>query len=65
MCYNKGLYQRDCDGDFGYYSVCALQRYLANLGCYWKAGYGVCDIDGVWGAETTTAIQRAINAGVF
>lgn len=63
--YNKGLYQRDCDGDFGYYSVCALQQYLINLGCYWKAGYGVCDIDGDWGAETTTAIQRAINAGVF
>lgn len=63
--YNKGLYQRNCDGDFGYYSICALQRYLTNLGCYWKAGYGVCDIDGVWGPETTTAIQRAINAGVF
>ena len=62
--YNKGYYQRNCDGDFGYYSVCALQRYLISLGCYWdEQGVGV--VDGDWGNMTTTAIQRAINAGVL
>lgn len=63
--YNCGTYARNCDGDFGYYSVKALQQHLANVGCYWKASYGVCDIDGDWGSLTTIGIQRAINAGVF
>ena len=63
--YSCGTYARACDGDFGYYSVCALQRHLADAGCYWKAGYGVCDVDGSWGALTTVGIQRAVNAGVL
>lgn len=61
----KGFYDLAIDGDFGYWSVCALQKYLISLGCYWKAGYGICDVDGQWGDLTTTAIQRAINAGVL
>lgn len=63
--YACGTYDRACDGDFGYYSVCALQRHLADAGCYWKAGYGVCDVDGSWGSLTTVGIQRAVNAGVL
>lgn len=62
--YNCGTYQRNCDGEFGYWSVCALQRHLTNVGCYWDE-FGNGRIDGDWGDMTTTAIQRAINAGVF
>lgn len=67
--YNCGTYQRNCDGDFGRYSVMALQQHLLNVGCYWYVGSDgkrhACDVDGSWGIQTTTAIQRAINAGVF
>ena len=67
--YNCGTYQRNCDGDFGYYSVMALQQHLLNVGCYWYWGDDgkrrACEVDGSWGDCTTTAIQRAINAGVF
>lgn len=62
--YNCGTYARNCDGDFGTYSVKALQQHLLNVGCYWDK-YGKCIVDGDWGNLTTTAIQRAINAGVF
>ena len=62
--YVCGTYQRNCDGDFGYYSVCALQQHLLNVGCYWDE-HGECVVDGDWGSLTTTAVQRAINAGVF
>ena len=62
--YNCGTYTRNCDGDFGMYSVKALQQHLLNVGCYWDK-YGECIVDGDWGSLTTIAIQRAINAGVF
>lgn len=62
--YNCGTYQRNCDGDFGRYSVMALQQHLLNVGCYWDE-HGECVVDGDWGSLTTVAIQRAINAGVF
>ena len=62
--YNCGTYQRNCDGVFGYWSICALQRHLTNVGCYWDE-FGNGRIDGDWGNMTTTAIQRAINAGVL
>ena len=67
--YNCGTYQRNCDGDFGRYSVMALQQHLLNVGCYWYVGSDgrrhACEVDGSWGDCTTTAAQRAINAGVF
>lgn len=67
--YNCGTYTRNCDGDFGRYSVMALQQHLLNVGCYWYWGNDgrrhACDVDGDWGIQTTTAIQRAINAGVL
>lgn len=67
--YNCGTYQRNCDGDFGRYSVMALQQHLLNVGCYWYVGSDgrrhACEVDGSWGDYTTTAAQRAINAGVF
>lgn len=62
--YNCGTYQRNCDGDFGRYSVMALQQHLLNVGCYWDE-HGECVVDGDWGIQTTTAIQRAVNAGVL
>ena len=67
--YNCGTYSRNCDGDFGHYSVMALQQHLLNVGCYWYVGSDgrrhACEVDGSWGDYTTTAVQRAINAGVF
>lgn len=67
--YICGTYQRNCDEDFGYYATVALQQHLLNVGCYWYVGSDgrrhACDPDGNWGSYTTTAIQRAINAGVF
>lgn len=67
--YVCGTYQRNCDGDFGRYSVMALQQHLLNVGCYWYWGDDgkrhACEVDGYWGDCTTTAIQRAINAGVL
>lgn len=67
--YNCGTYARNCDGDFGRYSVIALQHHLINVGCYWYWGNDgkrhECEVDGSWGDYTTTAVQRAINAGVF
>lgn len=67
--YNCGTYARNCDGDFGRYSVMALQQHLLNVGCYWYVGDDgkrhACEVDGDWGDCTTTAVQRAINAGVF
>lgn len=67
--YNCGTYARNCDGDFGRYSVMALQQHLLNVGCYWYWGDDgkrhACEVDGSWGDYTTTAVQRAINAGVF
>lgn len=67
--YVCGTYQRNCDGDFGRYSVMSLQQHLLNVGCYWYVGNDgrrhSCDVDGDWGTQTTTAVQRAINAGVF
>lgn len=62
--YNCGTYSRNCDGDFGRYSVMALQQHLLNVGCYWDE-HGECVVDGDWGSLTTVGIQRAINAGVF
>lgn len=67
--YNCGTYARNCDGDFGRYSVMALQQHILNVGCYWYLGDDgkrhACEVDGDWGDYTTTAVQRAINAGVF
>lgn len=67
--YVCGTYQRNCDGDFGRYSVMAIQQHLLNVGCYWYWGDDgkrhACKVDGSWGDCTTTAVQRAINAGVF
>lgn len=67
--YNCGTYQRNCDGDFGRYSVMALQQHLLNVCCYWYWGDDgkrhACVVDGDWGIQTTTAIQRAVNAGVL
>lgn len=67
--YVCGTYARNCDGDFGLYSVMALQQHLLNVGCYWYVGSDgkrhACEVDGSWGDCTTTAVQRAINAGVF
>lgn len=67
--YNCGTYARNCDGDFGRYSVMALQQHLLNVGCYWYWGDDgkrhACEVDGDWGDYTTTAVQRAINAGVL
>lgn len=67
--YVCGTYARNCDGDFGRYSVMALQQHLLNVGCYWYWGDDgkrhACEVDGDWGDYTTTAVHRAINAGVF
>lgn len=66
--YNRGTYDRNCDGDFSRYSVMALQQHLLNVGCYWYWHNGqrtACAVDGSWGGYTTTALQRAINAGVL
>lgn len=60
----KGHYTRAVDGSVGPYTVRALQSYLLALRCYWNAS-GWCVVDGSWGAETTKAIQRAIDANVF
>lgn len=67
--YDCGTYSRNCDADFGRYSVMALQQHLLNVGCYWYVGSDgrrhACEVDGDWGSQTTTAIQRAVNAGVL
>lgn len=66
--YVCGTYQRNCDEDFGYWATSALQQHLLNVGCYWYWHNGVrtaCVVDGSWGGYTTTALQRAINAGVL
>lgn len=65
----KGYYH-GCivDGYFGSKSVLALQQYLKDLGYYWSVVYGVrqwCYLDGSWGAETTKALQRALNSERF
>ena len=62
--YNCRTYFRNCDGDFGRYSVMALQEHLLNVGCYWDE-HGECVVDGDWGSLTTVGIQRAVNAGVL
>ena len=56
------------DGSFGGHSVYALQQYLKDLGYYWSVVDGVrqwCILDGSWGAETTKALQRALNSERF
>lgn len=67
--YICGTYHRNCDENFGYYATCAIQQHLLNVGCYWYWGDDgkrhACKVDGDWGDYTTTAVQRAINAGVF
>lgn len=52
------------DGVFGEASTKALQQHLHDVGTYWDK-YGWCLIDGEWGDQTTSAIQRAINGGVL
>ena len=54
-------YTRAVDGDFGYYSVVALQNWLRHLG-YYTTMYV---IDGDWGKVTTRCLQQALNAGKF
>ena len=58
-----------CDEDFGYYDTCAIKQHLINVVCYWYWGDNgkrhACEVDGSLGDCTTTAVQRAINAGVF
>lgn len=56
-----GYYTRAVDGNFGYYSVVALQNWLRHLGYYTTAYL----IDGKWGAFTTKALQKALNANRF
>ena len=57
------------DGSFGGHSAYALQQYLKDLGYYWSVdASGVrqwCILDGSWGAETTKALQRALNSERF
>jgi len=66
----KGYYQGYLiDGDFGSKSVLALQGCTKDLGYYWYVdANGVrqwCVLDGSWGAETTKALQRALNSERF
>lgn len=67
--YGVGTYQRNCDGDFAYYSALALQTHLKNLGYYFyttdSGARDWCVLDGSWGTYTTKALQRALNSGRF
>lgn len=52
---STGNYTRAIDGDFGYYSVCALQRWLNKP----KGALGSSNllVDGVLGAKTCNALH--------